>query len=106
MFLTNIGTAEYPLTDQDFLRGRDIDVSLPASEGRDFHEKGRANYQGDIQLNPEQYEVIVEGKPKGRALELIGHWPRDGSVACDLTDAEKANLARAIEEYKNKTCIR
>ena len=102
------------MTDEDFLRGRDIDVSLQKSDERDFHEHGKANYQGDIELTPEQYEVIVEGKPKGRALNLIGHWPGDGLVvnipyiitACDLTDAEKANIARAIEEYKNKTCIR
>ena len=113
-FSFDVGNAECPLTDQDFERGRDIDVSLPASEGRDFHENAQANYQGDIQLNPEQYEVIVEGKPKSRALNLIGHWPRNGSVvnipyiitACDLTEKEKAFLARAIEEYKNKTCIR
>ena len=112
--LIDIGNTECPLTDEDFLRGRDIDVSLQKSDGRDFHEHGNANYQGDIELTPEQYEVIVEGKPKGRALNLIGHWPGDGSVvnipyiitACDLTDEEKAYLARAIEEYKNKTCIR
>ena len=95
-----------------------MDVSLPSSDGRDFHEQtmgeGGANYQGDIKLTPEQYEVIVEGKPKGRALNLIGHWPRTGSVvnipyivtACDFTTSERARVARAIDEYKNKTCIR
>ena len=103
-----------PLTDQDFLNGRDIDMSGESSDGRSFHELGNANYQGDIDLTPEQYEVIVEGKPRGRSLQLIGHWPREGSVVnipyiittCDFTDDEKANVARAIEEYKEKTCLR
>ena len=112
--MTYIGNTECPLTNADFERGREIDVSLQKSDGRDFHEHGRSNYQGDIDLTPEQYEVIVEGKPKGRALNLIGHWPREGAVvnipyiitACDFTDDEKANVARAIEEYKNKTCLR
>ena len=112
--MTNIGNTECPLTDADFERGRDIDVSLQKSDGRDFHERGKSNYQGDIDLTPEQYEVIVEGKPRGRALTLIGHWPQQGAVvnipyiitACDFTDDEKANVARAIEEYKEKTCLR
>ena len=106
------------MTEQDFLNGRDFDVSLPVSDDSSFLDLGKgdkaANYQGDIKLTPEQYEVIVEGKPKTRAFKLIGHWPRENSVvnipytinACDFTTAEKARLARAIEEYKNKTCIR
>ena len=60
--MTYIGNAECPLTNADFERGREIDVSLQKSDGRDFHERGRSNYQGDIDLTPEQYEVIVEGK--------------------------------------------
>ena len=114
LFLTYLEACESPLTDQDFLNGRDIDMSRESSDGRSFHELGKANYQGDIDLTPEQYEVIVEGKPRGRSLQLIGHWPGEGSVvnipyivtACDFTDDEKAHLARAIEEYQNKTCIR
>ena len=114
IFSSYLEIVECPLTDQDFLNGRDIDMSRESSDGRSFHEHGEANYQGDIDLNPEQYEVFVEGKPRGRALQLIGHWPREGSVvnipyiitACDFTDDEKAVLARAIEEYKNKTCLR
>ena len=106
------------MTEQDFLNGRDFDVSLPLSDDSSFLDLAKgdraANYQGDIKLTPEQYEVIVKGKPKTRALKLIGHWPRENSVvnipytinACDFTTAEKARLARAIEEYKNKTCIR
>ena len=112
--MAHLEAVECPLTDQDFLNGRDIDMSRESSDGRSFHEHGKANYQGDINLTPEQYEVIVEGKPMGRSLQLIGHWPREGSVvnipyivtACDFTDDEKAHLARAMEEYKNKTCLR
>ena len=114
LLLSNIGNTEYPLTDADFERGRYIDVSLQTSDGHDFHERGGGNYQGDIDLTPEQYEVIVEGKPKGRALNLIGHWPREGAVvnipyiitAYDFTDDERAYVARAIIEYREKTCLR
>ena len=114
LLLSNIGNTEYPLTDADFERGRYIDVSLQKSDGQDFHERGGGNYQGDINLTSRQYEVIVEGKARGRSLTLVGHWPQDGAVvnipyiitACDFTDDEKANVARAIEEYKEKTCLR
>ena len=102
------------MTDADFERGRQIDISLQKSDGHDFHERGGGNYQGDIDLTSEQYEAIVEGKARGRSLNLVGRWPGDGAVvnipyiitACDFTDDEKAVLARAIEEYKNKTCLR
>ena len=77
---------------------------------------GGANYQGDIKLTPEQYEVIVKGKPKSRSSKLVGHWPRTGSVVnipyilagtgCDFSEDERAKIARAIDEYKDNTCIR
>ena len=84
------------------------------SDGIDKVAHSGEKFQGDIVLNPEQYKVIAENKPRGRNLELIKYWTRENDVvpipyiiaACDYSAQERANLARAIEEYKNKTCIR
>ena len=112
-----IGT-ECPLTTDDFLNGRAIDLPSEVSDGHDpvsnAVENGAGNYQGDIQLSPEQYAVIAEGKPAGRNLNLIRWWTQENNLvtipyiitACDYSTYEKARLARAIEEYQNKTCIR
>ena len=103
-----------PLTEADFVKGREVDVTIQLSEGLDNVAHNGEKFQGDIVLTPEQYEVIAENKPRGRNLELIKHWTKENNVvtipyilaACDYTADERSNLARAIEEYKNKTCIR
>ena len=106
------------MTEQDFSNGREIDVSIQLSDGHDpvndAVENGAGNYQGDIQLSTEQFDVIVNNKPKNRNLNLIKHWTRENGLvtipytinACEFSGEERANLARSIEEYKNKTCIR
>ena len=106
------------MTEQDFSNGREIDVSIQLSDGHDpvndAVENGAGNYQGDIQLSTEQFDVIVNNKPKNRNLNLIKHWTRENGLvtipytinACEFSEEERANLARSIEEYKNKTCIR
>ena len=116
--LVNCCIPECSLTEQDFSNGRDIDVSIQLSDGHDpvnnAVENGAGNYQGDIQLSTEQYEVIENNKPKNRNLNLIKHWTQENGLvtipytinACEFDEEERANLARAIEEYKNKTCIR
>ena len=109
----NIGQ-NCPLTEADFVKGREVDVTIQLSEGLDNVAHNGEKYQGDIVLTPEQYRVIAENKPRGRNLNLIKHWTQENNVvtipyiiaACDYTADERSNLARAIEEYKNKTCIR
>lgn len=109
------------LTADDFARGAALDISsdMP-SDGSDpisqAHEIGGGNFQGDMVLTPEQWEVMAENKPPtGRNNKiLIKHWPRKNGIVnvpyimsvCDYTDNEKARLARAIKEYEDKTCIR
>ena len=103
----------------DFANGDALDISRSKSNDGSgsitkSHELGGGNYQGDLQLTPEQFEVIAENKAIGRALTLIRHWPRVNGIVtipyvmsvCDYTDNEKARLARAISEYEDNTCIR
>ena len=107
------------LSATDFANGAALDISADMpSDGSDHisnaHEMGGGNYQGDLQLTPEQFQVIAENKPIGRALTLIRHWPRVNGIVkipyimsvCDYTTNEKARLARAIQEYEDNTCIR
>ena len=88
---------------------------------------GGGNYQGDIMLTEKQ-RLMIAGKTRRikrqkrggktrekRNLKFTGYWPRSGSVVNvpyvtedwdNFSNFEKANIARAIEEYSNKTCIR
>jgi hypothetical protein len=110
------------ITDQDFENGRTIDLDTEIPEGTDplaraIDTYGGGNYQGDIMLNEEQLLILTESTRSldERNLKFTGHWPRDGSVVNvpyvtedwdKFTSSEKANIARAIEECDNKTCIR
>ena len=108
------------LTATDFANGAALDISsdMP-SDGSDpisnAHAMGGGNYQGDLNLTPEQWEVMAENKPPtGRAMLLVRHWPRKNGLVtipyimsvCDYTTSEKARLARSIKEYEDKTCLR
>jgi len=109
----------YYLTEEDFENGRKIDLANQTSNGEidplDAAIKyGKANYQGDIMLTPDQLQQI---KGTGRALDPIAKlWPDDGIVPHvripyiitdnTFTTDEKANIARAVEEFEKNTCIR
>ena len=113
-YYENIIGQNCPLTEADFVKGREVDVTIQLSEGIDKVAHSGEKFQDDIVLTPDQYKVIAENKPRGRNLNLIKHWTRENNVVtipyiiavCDYTADERSNLARAIEEYKNKTCIR
>jgi len=110
------------ITEQDFENGRKIDLETERPKGtnplaRAIDEYGGGNYEGDIMLNEEEL-AIMGGRKRSlekRLLSFAGHWPRNGSVVNvpyttddwnTFSTSEKANIARAIEEYDNKTCIR
>ena len=110
------------ITEQDFENGRKINLDTEIPQGTDplaraIDTYGGGNYQGDIMLNEEQRVMIAGGTRSldERNLKFVGHWPRNGSVVNvpyttddwdDFSTSQKANIARAIEEYGNKTCIR
>ena len=103
----------------DFIRGSHIDEKHELHEGedpiQDAIEKGH-EYEGDIQLSPEEKEIIVNGTEKDKLTlreDWPRHWPKRDSlvylpyVLSDEYDTEeRANIARAIEDYENNTCIR
>ena len=110
------------ITEQDFKNGRKIDLESEIPQGTDplaraMDTYGGGNYEGDIMLDAEQLVIITGGRRSldERLLNFVGHWPRDGSVVNvpytvedwdNFSTSQKANIARAIEEYNNKTCIR
>ena len=117
IFIHYYKTDGFYLTEEDFENGRKIDPATQIPKGEvdpldAAHEHGKANYQGDIMLTPNQLQ-LVEGR--GRAFSPIANfWPSDGShvnipyIISDntFTSYERANIARAVEEFKNNTCIR
>ena len=83
------------------------------------HSHGRGNYQGDMMLTPSQLKRVKGGRrlATGRGVwtgEWVTYWPSNGThvnipyVINDptFTSYERANIARAIEEYQIWTCIR
>ena len=99
----------------------DEDHEIPEDEDplEDAMEQKGTDYQGDITLNAQEKEVIVNGTKNDsismRAALREGHWngnPRDDNVyipytiSRDFRRSERRNIARAIEDYEKQTCIR
>ena len=74
-------------------------------------------YEGDMDLTPEQAVIIVNGskndKISMRSAIKEKHWPRRGSnvyipyvISGEYTDKERANIARAFDDFKNNSCLR
>ena len=126
MTIISVGSQKTPgggtITKQDFENGRRINLETERPNGtnplaRAIDTYGGGNYEGDIMLDAEQLLIMTGGKRSldERLLAFAGHWPRDGPVVNvpyttedwdNFSTSEKANIARAIEEYGNKTCIR
>ena len=112
-------SAGYALTEQDFENGRKIDLENEIPKGvknpiDTVHSsmKGKGNYQGDLMLTPYQLQRI---KGEGRALHpFVTYWPSNGThvnIPYNISDPtftsyERANIARAVEDYERNTCIR
>ena len=110
------------ITEIDIQHGRQINLETQRPKGtnplgRAIDTYGGGNYQGDMMLTEEQLSLFTGGNSRleKRLLALVGHWPRTGSLVKvpyttedwnTFSTFEKANIARAIEEFATKTCIR
>ena len=108
----------------DYYSGFKIDEDHEIPEDEDpleeaMEQEGTKNYEGDIALNAKEEEIIVNGTEEDsismRAALREGHWngnPRDKfiyvpyTLSRDFDRKERTNIARAIEDYEEKTCIR
>lgn len=107
-----------PLTPEDFAYSESAEYRNEVMNESEHDEDGSPNaFEGDISLSQEDLEVLEErGIPGLR--EVVGHssrkWPkgRDGLVKIPLfiptglSKKRKADIAKAVAEYKKKTCIR
>ena len=105
------------LTEEDFKNGIDIDIDNEVPNGKDTIddavEKGDGNFQGDIILTEEQMRII-KGDDRLKAFKkLAKKWPKTGNVVkipytitSGFSKNERAHIARAMTEYRRKTCIR
>ena len=110
------------MTPEDFENGRRIDLASQVPEVlngslNDANENGDGLYQGDMVLTPYQLQ-LVQGT--GRSLAswsqtwAKNHWAKNGThvnipykiSSPTFTDDQRANIARAAEEYEKNTCIR
>ena len=104
----------------DFLNGKRIDEEheIPNNKDplNDAIENGEA-FEGDIRLTEKQAGIIMNGTKQDlvsmRSAIRERHWPeRDSKVYIPYTisstysTSEKANIARAIEDFEKNTCIR
>ena len=95
----------------------DLDKEIPDDEDplNDAHEKGHM-YQGDIDLTDEQLALLTGNETarlEMRQVILRNHWPRVGNritipytTSVNFEESERANIARAFEEYEKHTCFR
>ena len=74
-------------------------------------------YQGDMDLTPEQAAIILNGSPEDlismRSAMKQNSWPSwSGNVyipyviSGEYNEDERANIARAFEDFENNTCLR
>ena len=74
-------------------------------------------YQGDMDLTPEQAAIILNGSPEDlismRSAMKQNSWPRRGLnvyipyvISGEYNEYERANIARAFEDFENNTCLR
>ena len=108
---------EGSLDETDFANGDaiDLDTEIPEGENplRDAIEKGHM-FEGDILLNPEQTaEMADESEDRSATTITQRKWKKyEGKVIIPYTitnsynGKEKANIARAITEYRKNTCLR
>ena len=107
-----------PLDLVDFSNGEKVNATL--SEGqdpmKDVIENGNS-FDGDIKLSQEQADMIRKEEKESlvRSASTVNFhkWPKSGSVfnvpyviSSSFTSPQRANIARAISEFKSKTCIR
>ena len=105
------------MTEEDFENGRKIDPTKQISNGNtdpidDVLAHSKGNYQGDMMLTPYQLKIV---NGQGRALHpFVTHWPSNGThvnipyIISDTTFTanDRANIARAMEDFATNTCIR
>ena len=105
----------------DYIHGEEIDLEheIPDDEDplNDAHEKGIGS-QGDLILTEDQLATLESGNETAlmemRQVILKNHWPKKGDHimvpytinANEFSSDEKANIARAFEEYAKHTCFR
>ena len=108
-----------PLDATDFANGDTIDPSIPNGNDpmEDAMNAGDDLFEGDIELNEEQKEMLekdFEGiLASSRAVSRKRMWAKFGNIvpipyvlSSSYTSEERATLARAFKEFETKTCIR
>ena len=76
-------------------------------------DNGHGNFQGDMMLTKKQLD-FMNGDGQERSL-AVSNWPKTGSVVNipytldannNWSARELQNIRKAMQEYKDKTCIR
>ena len=105
------------MTNQDYENGRNLNTANYVQNGVPnpidaAHAHGKGNYQGDMMLTPYQLQRV---KGEGRALHpFVNYWPSNGThvnipykiSSSTFNSFQRANIARAVEDYATHTCIR
>ena len=105
---------------RDRINGRKIDEENEIPKDQDPVEDAIENgdgYEGDMVLTEEQAAIIVNGTEEDvismRSAIKENHWPRRESniyipyvISGKYNKNERANIARAFEDFENNTCLR
>ena len=110
----------YFLTKEDYANGAKIDEDneIPKDQDpvADAIEDGYG-FQGDMDLTADQAAILENGNEKdsiaSRSALTSKTWPMKGSnvfipyvISGEYDADERANIARAFEDFENNTCLR
>ena len=108
-----------PSNAEDYRLGDLIDLNVPGAGSIDSALEGSEDLEGDIKLTDEQKETFKNGTDRDRALVRAASrnpnhkWPKVGdyvnvpyTITRDFSQAERATIARGLQDYHKNTCIR
>ena len=71
------------------------------------------DYEGDMVLTAEQLELHQEQSSRAATTQEDDKWPKTGDhaivpyvISSSFSSAERNKIAKAIQEYVSKTCVR
>ncbi|CAL4058831.1 unnamed protein product, partial [Meganyctiphanes norvegica] len=100
-----------PISPEEFAKARnDSTLTAPPPDGGKAMEES-GEYQGDIKLTPKQRAHMGKGRIATWALTDVnsGLWPNGiipYTIDSVFTERERQVIARAIEEFHDRTCLR
>ena len=104
---------------EDYRRGGEIDLNVPALGDITSAIEGGHKFEGDIALNAKQRAIFEEGTDaekdavRSATTNARHKWPKVGkyievpyTITNEFNQEERSLMARGFDDYHKNTCIR